>query len=610
VFVQAWRMAGERSHMEQFGADGQMCAGYASEGKNSKYGECYFNVNEEDAGSPDSVSRHRALYLSEASEAVDRTPSPPTPKARIHAAHSRQSSGTQQQVSGTSLQPSQLTLPPVTVTPWEPQQNHLTQMPNQQPDLSPQSRHGLWPGAASHWDQGIPMHEAQQMGGSSPWDQSRTSQPATFFPPVPAHQAPQRTVSCPGSMPPLPRQAAPGWIAGPSGTPTPSGYSNTANSQAMYDNLLYDLGHDRQNADSRSPLSLNSLLGALQARSSSPAVSQDSREAELPVLGAEHGGSSSAVCRTTSDGHYKPGDLLQQGALLSAEAAGCFFDGAAGSAQGPYFSERSNSDSVLIDDMPGMQGTGMCIGTSSNNSTSSTSGGASGSRGSSTALSFSSATDGSGSPMPPPMSYRDKLRLLGEQSLVDYRTQQAGRSGPLQQPCRNVAVPMGEAPRNSQMNLQPSCQWAAPAQNAVHPMIPCSSAPASGWAPDVGRFAPAAAPARHMAVPMSGPPPLPPAPPPRNGDGWRFDAPEWQAMDSSSTMHAPNIGSVRHHLRQCKPCAFANLKGCKDGAECRFCHLCESGEKKRRKKERSAVRRASTDWCQDDEWSESVMVRT
>merc|ERR1719253_1242856 len=108
---------------------------------------------------------------------------------------------------------------------------------------------------------------------------------------------------------------------------------------------------------------------------------------------------------------------------------------------------------------------------------------------------------------------------------------------------------------------------------------------------------------------MSGPPPLPPAPPPRNGDGWRFDAPEWQAMDSS-TMHAPNIGSVRHHLRQCKPCAFVNLKGCKDGAECRFCHLCESGEKKRRKKERAAVRRASTDWCQDDEWSESVMVRT
>ncbi|OLQ05353.1 hypothetical protein AK812_SmicGene11476 [Symbiodinium microadriaticum] len=45
-----------------------------------------------------------------------------------------------------------------------------------------------------------------------------------------------------------------------------------------------------------------------------------------------------------------------------------------------------------------------------------------------------------------------------------------------------------------------------------------------------------------------------------------------------------NIGSRGHNLRLCKPCAFWNTKGCKDGVDCKFCHLCEPGEKKRRKK--------------------------
>lgn len=58
----------------------------------------------------------------------------------------------------------------------------------------------------------------------------------------------------------------------------------------------------------------------------------------------------------------------------------------------------------------------------------------------------------------------------------------------------------------------------------------------------------------------------------------------------------PNVGSAGHHLRLCKPCAFVNTKGCKDGVECRFCHLCESGEKKRRKKEKSAIWRSLNHW--------------
>jgi len=53
----------------------------------------------------------------------------------------------------------------------------------------------------------------------------------------------------------------------------------------------------------------------------------------------------------------------------------------------------------------------------------------------------------------------------------------------------------------------------------------------------------------------------------------------------------PSAGSRGHHLGQCKPCAFVFKGGCSNGADCRFCHLCLPGEKKRRKKERKSIRR-------------------
>mmetsp|Transcript_108822 Transcript_108822/g.150477 ORF Transcript_108822/g.150477 Transcript_108822/m.150477 type:complete len:388 (-) Transcript_108822:464-1627(-) len=46
----------------------------------------------------------------------------------------------------------------------------------------------------------------------------------------------------------------------------------------------------------------------------------------------------------------------------------------------------------------------------------------------------------------------------------------------------------------------------------------------------------------------------------------------------------PSMGSQGHGLGQCKPCAFLYTKGCENGIGCQFCHLCESGEKKRRRK--------------------------
>lgn len=53
----------------------------------------------------------------------------------------------------------------------------------------------------------------------------------------------------------------------------------------------------------------------------------------------------------------------------------------------------------------------------------------------------------------------------------------------------------------------------------------------------------------------------------------------------------PTIGSKDHYLGTCKPCVFYHTKGCGNGSECSFCHLCPAGEKERRKKERQAMKR-------------------
>mmetsp|Transcript_52040 Transcript_52040/g.100587 ORF Transcript_52040/g.100587 Transcript_52040/m.100587 type:complete len:344 (-) Transcript_52040:97-1128(-) len=48
-----------------------------------------------------------------------------------------------------------------------------------------------------------------------------------------------------------------------------------------------------------------------------------------------------------------------------------------------------------------------------------------------------------------------------------------------------------------------------------------------------------------------------------------------------------SVGSAGHLQRRCKPCAFYHLeKGCDNGENCTFCHLCEPGEKKRRQKQK------------------------
>uniref|UniRef100_A0A7S0B6N3 C3H1-type domain-containing protein n=1 Tax=Pyrodinium bahamense TaxID=73915 RepID=A0A7S0B6N3_9DINO len=56
----------------------------------------------------------------------------------------------------------------------------------------------------------------------------------------------------------------------------------------------------------------------------------------------------------------------------------------------------------------------------------------------------------------------------------------------------------------------------------------------------------------------------------------------------------PTIGSARHYLGICKPCAHAfKTHGCQNGVDCNFCHLCEPGELKKRRKERQVLQRSA-----------------
>lgn len=64
----------------------------------------------------------------------------------------------------------------------------------------------------------------------------------------------------------------------------------------------------------------------------------------------------------------------------------------------------------------------------------------------------------------------------------------------------------------------------------------------------------------------------------------------------------PTIGSAEHSSGRCKPCAFIFKDGCKSGVSCKFCHLCQPGEKKKRKKERKAQKRVSSAQLQRNHW--------
>lgn len=104
-------------------------------------------------------------------------------------------------------------------------------------------------------------------------------------------------------------------------------------------------------------------------------------------------------------------------------------------------------------------------------------------------------------------------------------------------------------------------------------------------------------------LPMVPPPPPPPAhwpavelltpfiPPPPKAPVLRLA--EALPEPELGTPDLPTIGSAGHHLGNCKPCAFFHTKGCAQGPQCEFCHLCIAGERKKRRKEKLTLVRES-----------------
>lgn len=116
--------------------------------------------------------------------------------------------------------------------------------------------------------------------------------------------------------------------------------------------------------------------------------------------------------------------------------------------------------------------------------------------------------------------------------------------------------------------------------------------------------------------PLAGPPcgiPLPPAQPPVLPAELAFQAPallpaapapaaapsapllllsKALGAETLGSPALPSVGSGDHGLGACKPCAHAfSAKGCRNGVQCAFCHLCPPGELQRRQKAKRVAQR-------------------
>jgi len=66
------------------------------------------------------------------------------------------------------------------------------------------------------------------------------------------------------------------------------------------------------------------------------------------------------------------------------------------------------------------------------------------------------------------------------------------------------------------------------------------------------------------------------------------------SSNPTSLVEAPTSGSENHALGTCSPCAHVfSANGCKNGEQCRFCHICPPGELKRRQKEKRLAKRVA-----------------
>jgi len=65
------------------------------------------------------------------------------------------------------------------------------------------------------------------------------------------------------------------------------------------------------------------------------------------------------------------------------------------------------------------------------------------------------------------------------------------------------------------------------------------------------------------------------------------------AASALATGELPSVGSALHGSGQCKPCAFLHSKGCENGLNCQFCHVCDADERRRRRQAKLELQRAA-----------------
>lgn len=80
-----------------------------------------------------------------------------------------------------------------------------------------------------------------------------------------------------------------------------------------------------------------------------------------------------------------------------------------------------------------------------------------------------------------------------------------------------------------------------------------------------------------------------------------------EALFKTACDESMSIGSAGHSLGTCKPCVFFHTKGCENGSDCTFCHLCPEDERKRRKAERKQCIRSKKRGTPGDELFESAV---
>lgn len=103
---------------------------------------------------------------------------------------------------------------------------------------------------------------------------------------------------------------------------------------------------------------------------------------------------------------------------------------------------------------------------------------------------------------------------------------------------------------------------------------------------------------------------LPPADPIRVPVAAAIPPPPGLPMPSTPPLALRSVGSSLHGSGQCRPCAWLwKPEGCRNGLECRHCHICPEGEiKNRRKVKVDTLRKSRSDDDTDDEDGDDIVA--